>query len=90
MKYGYIEKRKMLAFDLRTLCVKKDWYTHGNNEAYENLLHRVDSTENITTDDMVEIAADIIEHSEMSVDELENVCFELSEICHTFIEEYTE
>lgn len=87
MMYGYKEVRKMLGYDLRSLCIEKNWYTSGNNEEYSRLLNRADSAENITTDDIVEIAADIIEHSDMSVDEFEHVCYELFEICHTFIEE---
>lgn len=87
MKYGYKEVRKILSWELVRLCEKKGWYSCGDNEEYEKLITRVDNTENITTDDIVEIAADIIEHSGISVDEFESVCFEIFEISHTFIEE---
>ena len=86
MKYGYKETRKMLSWDLRKLCINNDWYESGDAEDYSNLLEKVDSLENITTDDIVEIATDIIEHSDIKIEEFENICNALFTICHTFIE----
>lgn len=62
MKYGYKENRILSASDLRALCIAEDWYTGGTNEEYANLLGMTDK-DNITTDDIVEMATDIIEHS---------------------------
>ena len=90
MKANYREIRKMLGYDLRALCIRNWWYTRGNNDEYASLLNKVDNTENLTTGDIVEIAMDIINHSDnINIDDeedFENVCYELLEICHTFIE----
>lgn len=86
MKYGYKETRKMLSWDLRKLCINNEWYESGDAEDYSNLLEKVDSLENITTDNIVEIATDIIEHSDIKIEEFENICNALFTICHTFIE----
>ena len=86
MKYGYKETRKMLSWDLRKLCINNDWYESGDAEDYSNLLEKVDSLENITTDDIVEIATDIMEHSEIKIEDFENICNALFTICQTFIE----
>lgn len=88
MKLDFKETRKMLAYDLQRLCIEKDWYTLGDNVQYEKLLSRVDSIKNLTTADVISIAMDIIHNSEnMNIDDdIDSVCFELFEICHTFIE----
>lgn len=86
-KYGYKEIRRMEARRLRSLCIEKGWYTQGDNKAYQHLLYDVaEKLENITTDDLVEIAEDILEHSETDYD-IPSVMFELARICHTTIEE---
>ena len=59
----------------------------GDCGEYENLLYDLtDSKENINTDDIVEIAQDIIDHSE-TYQELTSVCFDLVRISVTFFEE---
>lgn len=70
MKYGYKEIRTLTRTDLRGLCILEDWYTGGTCEEYANLLDMTDR-KNITTDDIVEIATDIIEHSEMAKQKFE-------------------
>lgn len=87
MKHGYKEIRKISADDLRNLCVRRDWYTGGSCEEYDNLLFNLaDSKENISTDDIVEIAQDIIEHSDTD-QELTSICFDIARIAVTFFEE---
>ena len=87
MKYGYKEVSRISADSLRNLCVTKKWYTRGNNAEYGHLLYDMtDSKENITTDDIVEIAQDIIEHSNTD-QELISVCFDIAKIAVTFFEE---
>lgn len=64
MKYGYKEVRTISANRLRKLCIDHDWYTRGDNEEYRHLLDDMaGDKENITTEDIVEIARDIIEHT---------------------------
>ncbi len=86
MKYGYKEVRTMHKDDLRALCIRKEWYTNGTNEDYIPLLESVEN-KNITTDDIVEIAQNIIDHSNLKLNDetFEMVCFELFDICYTFI-----
>lgn len=70
MKYGYKEVRLLSGIDLMGLCIREGWYTGGTNEEYADLLNKTDSIENITTDDIVEIASDIVEHSGEAVKKL--------------------
>lgn len=87
MKYGYREVRKIHADSLRNLCIEKHWYTRGDCEAYKHLLNDLaESKENITTDDIVEIVQDIIEHSETDQD-FASICFDVARIAITFFEE---
>lgn len=86
MKYAYKEIRRISAHDLRDLCIKEDWYTCGDNDEYGHLLlDLAGHKENITTDDIVEIASDIIEHSSLSVSELEDVASKVANIAVTCI-----
>lgn len=66
MKYGYKEIRYLSSSDLRALCIAEDWYTGGTNEEYANLMAMINK-DNITTDDIVEIATDIVEHSSEAI-----------------------
>lgn len=83
MKNGYIEERKMFADDLRRLCIRNNWFTRGNNDEYDTFLNMA-KKENITTDDIVELAEQIIEHSELAEEEtITSIMFELASICHS-------
>lgn len=85
--YGYKEIRKLSADALRSLCIRNNWYTMGDNKEYEYLLSMCDN-ENITTDNIVEIATDIMEHSiDKSIRPFTSYAFEVARICITFIEE---
>lgn len=87
MKYGYIEKRYLSADELRRTCIAHGWYTAGNNDQYSRLLQSVNDKV-ITTDDIFEIATDIIEHSvNLSVFEIDSVMYIIGSICFTLFEE---
>lgn len=87
MEHGYREVRKIREDDLRNLCIAKRWYTRGDNAAYNHLLNDLaGDKENITTDDIVEIALDIMEHSNTDR-ELTSICFDVARIAVTFFEE---
>lgn len=98
MKYGYKEVRQLSACDLRALCISEDWYENGTNEEYANLM-QMTNKDNITTDDIVEIATDIYEHSCDAMDKLKklacydfgdcltHIMFMVNEKCTTYFEE---
>lgn len=62
----YKETRYLFADDLRNLCIKHRWYTKGACADYNHLLYDLaDRKNNLGTDDIIEIAKDIIAHSEI-------------------------
>jgi len=82
-----VEIRTIDAAALQNLCIKKRWYTGGDNAAYNHLLYDLaENKENITTEDIVEIAQDIMKHSNTD-QELTSICFDVAEISVTFFEE---
>lgn len=86
MKYGYKEVRRISAGRLRALCVEQDWYTGGDNDEYGHLLFDLAGyKENVTTDDIVAIVSDIIEHSDLSIADFESVAFKVANIATVFI-----
>lgn len=88
MKWGFKEVRRITAENLRSLCIKNDWYTRGDNEEYGHLLFDLAGhKENITTDDVCEIVHDIINHSDLLADDFEHVAFEVLKIATVFLVE---
>ena len=85
----YKEIRKISASSLRSLCIHQNWYTAGDNDEYNHLLHDLaGNKENLSTTDIIEIAADIMDHSDMGVDyTIESVAFEVASIANVFFEE---
>lgn len=87
----YIEKRILLPLRLRTLCCERNWYTKGTNEEYEKLLSSLVDSDgrafHMTTEKLAEIAADIIEHSNMPDYTMTAAMFELARECYTYFEE---
>lgn len=82
-KTKFREVRTVSASDIRKLCIRNNWYTRGDNDQYEHLQNDLcEQKDNLTTEDIVEIAEDIIAHSEIehycSNDELiASVAFEI-------------
>ena len=85
----YKEIRVIRASSLRALCVRQNWYTAGDNDEYGHLLlDLAGSKENLSTADIMEIAADIMEHSDLDDDcTIESVAFEVARIADAFFEE---
>ena len=85
----YKEIRVIRASSLRALCVRQNWYTAGDNDEYGHLLlDLAGSKENLSTADIMEIAADIMEHSDLDDDcTIESVAFEVARIAYVFFEE---
>ena len=46
--------------DVRTVCIKHDFYTSGTNEEYSAMLEKCGE---VTADQLAEIAQDIVEHT---------------------------
>lgn len=98
MKHGYKEIRRLSSTDLRSLCIRENWYTGGTVDEYSKLLSMT-KRENITTDDIVEMATDIIGHSDAAVEKYMNfggldfdevyahVMFLIAEICYSYFVE---
>lgn len=87
MKYGYKVIRKLTMQALRQLCIDRDWYTDGDNEEYSNMLFMT-KKEDITSDVIVEIATDIIEHSSnLTLDDFMEVCNLILLKSYSFISE---
>lgn len=89
MKKQYKEIRKITASSLRALCVRQDWYTAGDNDEYGHLLFNLaGDKENLSTADIIEIAADIMAHSDLDDDcTIEEIAFEVARIANVFFEE---
>lgn len=84
MKYAYKVVRKLSMSALRSLCIEKEWYTNGDNDEYSHMLNMT-KKEDITSDDIVEIAADIMEHSDLSFNDFTSVCDEILKKSYCFM-----
>jgi len=62
------ECRRMRAYDVMQMCIKHDWYTHGDSRAYEKMLDFVSDNpvEAVTLEGMYYIARDIAKHSDLT------------------------
>lgn len=90
MKYGYREVKKIDEVKVRRLCIEKNWFTNGTNEEYNELLNYGFSNQEITTDELVEMATLILEHSEAEYIrdyEITSIMYELNEACYSYFEE---
>lgn len=76
------EVRTLSKEALRSLCIRADWYTHGTNEGYGNLLSKCHA--GMTTEDIENIARDIVGHSDIHSDmDITDVMFSVAEVCIT-------
>lgn len=88
----YREIRKVRGSDLRNLCIKNNWYTKGDCEDYERLLGELSTAKgNITTADIIEIAEDIANHSELEEGwDIESIAFEVGKLAFSFFSKVNE
>lgn len=83
---NYKETRTWRAEDVRSMCIRMDRYTRGDNEAYSKMLGFVDTHEP-TIDNLEQVAWDIVMHSDMSAYGMEDrecveaVMFDLANDC---------
>ena len=77
----YTETRILYASDLRTLCIRENWYTLGDNDEYDTLMCKT-FCPNLTTDVIADIAQDIKNHSETDT-EIPEIMYAVAAISHT-------
>lgn len=88
------EKRTINAYDLRGFCIRHNLYTNGSCEEYDALLfkgklaQKFAKQQNITTNDIYNIAMDIVKHSDQNDADffldIENTMFYIAkDICVT-------
>ena len=80
----YTESRQLFPEDLRSLCIKKNWYTNGTNEEYGLLLYSL-TVGDMTTAKIGIIAEDIKKHSKTD-EEITSIMFGIAKICKTFFD----
>ncbi|MBR3239175.1 MAG: hypothetical protein IKF99_12125 [Oscillospiraceae bacterium] len=85
------ERRTLAPHRLRALCIRCNWYTHGDNAEYDHLLRVLthDGMEHMTTEDIEAVARDIMEHSNIDEEQdLLSVMWTVNDACDTvFMEE---
>lgn len=59
---------------VRVMCIKHEWYTRGDNEAYAKMLGFVDDNEP-TTENIYRVAKDIFEHSVFEGGDIDSIMF---------------
>lgn len=62
-KYAYTETRRIDLGKLRATCIKENWFDAGTNEEYAGLFEMARYMDNVTTDNLVELATVICEHT---------------------------
>ena len=87
MNCNYKENRKIDPDDLRQLCINQGWYASGSNRDYMHLLYEMAGEKNnLSTEDMMAIARDIIAHSSnLDTDDFVWVLSELNRITFVLI-----
>lgn len=85
MKYDCEFNIKISVAELEKLCSSQKWYGLGDSEDVSNLLTKAQK-DNITTDDIIDIAIDIVAHTnEMSFEDVPLVCDLILRKAHIFI-----
>lgn len=77
------ENRIINRKNLKQLCIDFDLYTLGTSEEYEEMLKSAVFEGDLTTEKIVEIAKNILEHSETDI-ELGSLCAEINRAAYTF------
>lgn len=68
-KYNYKEVRKISLENIRQMCIEHNWYDYGTNKDYDTLLS-YSNKDNITSDDIIEMAINIFDHTERFVKDI--------------------
>ena len=96
MNKTYIVHKCLDPMAVRGLCIHQNWYTRGTTAEYEKMLqslldeHHM-SRDNITDQDIIALAEDIAEHSDLEdlepeADAVACIAFELARLVTTIFE----
>lgn len=85
-KYGYTEKRKTTMDNLIKLCITRKWFTMSTCKEYDAFLSKAVALDNITTDDLVELASDVYEYSDCGDMEIETIMWHIATACYLVFE----
>lgn len=86
-------RKQIFRDELRTLCIRKDWYTCGDVTSYDNMFDRL--SRDMHDIDILEVAKDIYDHTNItrleyeygvSQDEVfDNIVYEVFGLVHVFV-----
>lgn len=65
------EIRRIDNMKVRSMCIAEEFYTRGTNKEYSHLLFTLCEKEELSLDDIEEIARDILDHSDLEEKEME-------------------
>ena len=82
MKKRYTETRTITVWDLRDLCIRRNWFTGADCEEYDEFLTKAASMENITTEDLADLAAVVEQYSDTDGMDIESIMWELNRSCN--------
>ena len=93
MKKSYTVHKCLDPMAVRGLCIQQHWYTRGTTLEYERMLHSLldehhMSRDNVTDQDIIDLAQDIAEHSDLDpeTDAVSCIAFELARLVTTIFE----
>ena len=87
----YKEVRTIPMETLCSLCQSMGWYTRGSSISYSFMLSQAAVKDNLTTEDIIGIALDIAQHSDLSdvepeTDVLSSIAYEIARAsCTQFV-----
>lgn len=71
---------------LREMCIKHNYYTYGDNEAYVDMLFRYDDMfHEVTGKEIEDLARDIERHSITMDTTYDIACYIYEEACYSFV-----
>lgn len=82
MKYNYKEIRTISLYNIKNMCVDMAWYNKGTNADYNKFLS-YSNKENITSNDIIEMAINVYEHTEKFINNSNFDTKIFSAICST-------
>lgn len=82
MEKRFTETRTITCEDLRNLCIRRNWFTGADCEEYDEFLSRAARMQNITTEDLADLAAVVEQYSDTDGMDTEDIMWELNRACN--------